>query len=69
MKMSITLESHEKTFLEKLCSTDPCREINCEEIDSCECCPLHSAILAYNEARYNLREVVAKMETVESEEK
>lgn len=69
MKMSIALESREKAFLEKLCRTDPCKEINCEEIDSCECCPLHSAIVAFNEARHNLREAIAKMTTVESEGK
>lgn len=61
MKVSITITKQEKNKTEDLIIMDPCRHIECAEID-CDTCPLREAAEELRKAQQNFNKVLQSIE-------
>jgi hypothetical protein len=64
MKITTTITREELTRTEKIMSFDPCSEIKCGSLD-CEDCPLHKSAAAFNEARWEILNILRSLSVTE----
>lgn len=64
MKITTTITKEERARTYNAVLNDPCKDIDCAEID-CETCPLHSAAIKMRKAQERFIDILDSMVVIE----